>query len=174
MKTKIITLASLMILIVIAGNVDAKNLNIKGFNIFKKEVIKDRSKKMSEQKTKDDYATKLIIGEVTAESKTMLENEKNYLYTLILSGTANDEQIARYKKLSQGNSDLIKQKELEGSISVNFTVRSDGFLHINFTNESDATLKDYVLSKLNKLNIFSLKDNIGKTYNIKIEFISEK
>jgi TonB family protein len=70
--------------------------------------------------------------------------------------------------------DFAKQQKLEGIVLVNFSVNTDGTISVNLTNASDASLKDYVVSKLKQLKILPTKDNVDKTYNVKFDFKFEK
>ena len=70
--------------------------------------------------------------------------------------------------------DFAKQQKLEGIVMVNFSVNTDGTISVNTTNQSDASLKDYVVAKLRKLRIFPLNDNSVKTYSVKFNFRFEK
>lgn len=70
--------------------------------------------------------------------------------------------------------DFAKDQKLEGTVLVSFTVNTDGSITVNLTNESNATLKDYVVSKLRSLKIIPTKENTGKTYDVKFEFKLEK
>lgn len=70
--------------------------------------------------------------------------------------------------------DFAKQQKIEGMVLVNFSINTDGSVKVNLTNESDATLRDYVVSKLKKIKILHSKNEAEKTYNVKFEFKIEK
>ena len=70
--------------------------------------------------------------------------------------------------------DFAKQQKLEGMVLVDFSVNPDGTISVNQTNASNASLLDYVVTKLKQLNIIPLKDNINKTYAVRFDFKCEK
>jgi len=70
--------------------------------------------------------------------------------------------------------DFARQQKLEGIVLVNFSVNPDGTIAVNLTNQSDASLKDYVVSKLKQLRIIPSKGISEKTYNVKFNFRFEK
>lgn len=73
--------------------------------------------------------------------------------------------------------DFAKEQSIEGIVLINFTLDSDGNIQIKMTNESDITLKDYVVKKLKSINIFALKDtteeeieDTEESYDVKFVF----
>ena len=66
--------------------------------------------------------------------------------------------------------DFAKQQKLDGTVLVSFSVNADGTISVNLTNDSNASLKDYVVEKLKQLKIIPSADNTDKTYNVKFDF----
>ncbi|PLW92856.1 MAG: hypothetical protein C0592_08630 [Marinilabiliales bacterium] len=62
----------------------------------------------------------------------------------------------------------LKANNVEGEVLVQFTVLKDGFVSVDQINSSDATLKDYVVSKLN--TFFFGKSDEDKQYNMRFSF----
>ena len=95
--------------------------------------------------------------------------------TKVNAGNTNlPENIDEILKKEISYPDFAKQQKLEGIVLVNFSVNSDGTISVNLTNESNASLRDYVVEKLKKMEILPSKNNINKTYNVKFDFELEK
>lgn len=88
--------------------------------------------------------------------------------------TDNPTKIERLLKKTISFPEFAKQEKMEGMVLVSFTVNSDGTLKVNLTNESDTSLKDYVLKKLSQIKLKPGNTEEGKTYNVKFEFKYEK
>jgi outer membrane biosynthesis protein TonB len=69
--------------------------------------------------------------------------------------------------------DFARSQKLEGMVLVSFSLNSDGTINIQLTNESSATLKDYVISKLKSLRFTTSSGSDNKTYNVKFVFSYE-
>ncbi len=63
--------------------------------------------------------------------------------------------------------EFAKKQNIEGIVIINFTLDSDGNIQIKTTNESDVTLKDYVVNKLKSINIFALKETNDDELEVK-------
>ncbi len=80
-----------------------------------------------------------------------------------------NEKIDNILKKEISYPDFAKKQKLEGVVLVSFTVKADGSVKINLTNESNNSLKDYVVKKLQSLKVVT-NDSCDKTYNVKFEF----
>jgi hypothetical protein len=69
--------------------------------------------------------------------------------------------------------DFARSQKLEGMVLVSFSLNPDGTINIQLTNESSATLKDYVVSKLKSLRFATSSGGDNKTYNVKFVFTYE-
>ena len=88
-----------------------------------------------------------------------------------MAGTPKPEKIDNIIKKEISYPDFAKTQKLEGVVLVNFTVNTDGTITVNLTNESNVSLKNYVVSKLQSLKVKSVKSSYGKTYKVKFENI---
>jgi hypothetical protein len=115
MKAIIITIISAIVLTTATCDVNAKNITSKnsGKEKDKASVLKNKTMRFSERKLKKIYLVKTFVGELAAKSKDMLLNEMNYLYSLIISGTATDSQVSRYNSLKQETTDYSEQTDVE-------------------------------------------------------------
>lgn len=84
------------------------------------------------------------------------------------------EKIDKLLKKEISYPEFAKEQKLEGMVLVNFTVTAEGNIRINLTNESDVSLKDYVVKRLQNLWIKPSGESTEKSYNVKFEFKSEK
>ena len=99
------------------------------------------------------------------------------LLTVISAGSTkagNPKDINKILKKEISYPEFAREQKLEGVVLVSFSLNSDGTIKVIMTNESDATLKDYVISKLKKLKMLPAKSDAGKTYDVKFEFKFEK
>jgi len=115
----------------------------------------------SDKQIKENYLLKTGIIELTEENETMLENEKNYLYSLILSGTADNEQIKRYNELSN---EINIQKNIRNNVftSLNNWINIFKSMEIN---EFMNLLENYINSKIQKACSFRVSES-GNIYII--------
>jgi len=101
------------------------------------------------------------------------------LLTVFITGkvnakSTNPKDIDKILKKEISYPDFAKQQKLEGIVLINFSVNSDGTISVNLTNGSNASLKDYVVEKLEHLKIIPSKNNCDKNYNVKFNFTFEK
>jgi outer membrane biosynthesis protein TonB len=195
MKTIIITIISAMILTTTC-DVNAKNITSKDGDKGKNKTntLKSKTTRFSERKIKKIYELKTFVGELAAKSKSMLINEMNYLYSLIISGTASDSQVARYNSLKQetkGSADLAKspqsilkqavsssiefpaaaiEKQIEGAVFVEFTVTDEGKIVVLNCNSSEGELQTYVFQKLSETTVEPQIETVGQTFLMRIDF----
>jgi hypothetical protein len=102
MKAIIITIISAIVFTAATCEVKANNSDPRnGDKKSKTSVLKSKTVRFSERKIKKMYVLKTFVGDLAAKSKDMLVNEMNYLYSLILSGSASDSQVERYNSLKQ-------------------------------------------------------------------------
>ena len=95
--------------------------------------------------------TTLSITSLRAES-----NKANFLNKIL-------QKVITYPEFA-------KEQNLEGVVLVSLNLNNDGSISINLTNESNANLKDYVISKLKKLKILPSNELVENTYLVKFEF----
>lgn len=122
----------------------------------------------------------IIIKKTRTMKATMVTTISLMLFLIATSTKVNagntnlPENIDEILKKEISYPDFAKQQKLEGIVLVNFSVNSDGTISVNLTNESNASLRDYVVEKLKKMEILPSKNNINKTYNVKFDFELEK
>lgn len=86
------------------------------------------------------------------------------------ANTDNPTKIEKLLRKIISYPDFAKKEKIEGVVLVNFTVNADGTLSINLTNESNETLKEYVIGKLSQIKLKPGNNEEGKTYNVKFDF----
>ena len=92
----------------------------------------------------------------------------------VSAGGIKPENIDKLIKKEISYPDFAKQQKLEGIVLVNFTINLNGTISVNLTNESNTSLKDYVVAKLLQLKLIPTNDSLNKTYNVKFDFKFEK
>lgn len=149
MKTKIFFSVTCMLVFLTCSHL----LNAKTINHT--PIAAKKVENPGDKKIKENYQLKTCIIDLNENNETMLENEKNYLYSLILSGTATDEQIARYNELSEKLNKEANKNNNALSTFINQLKKLQSF----DIDEYIDLLENYITSKINNAFLFSVSDS---------------
>ncbi|PLW93577.1 MAG: hypothetical protein C0592_05660 [Marinilabiliales bacterium] len=84
------------------------------------------------------------------------------------SMSINDPVIENEVRTEIKYSEDLRNNNIEGDVLVQFTVSKDGYVYVDQINSNDATLKNYVSSKLSSM-VFEESDN-ERQYSMKFIF----